>query len=221
MKNKSREILEYLHRHRLENELSGATLVELPNTDGVNYLYRNGYISAEFLRDHSIKKISITGKGLDWIKSNTEEEGVNVSSANIENDVIALKIRAELYSHIETYLKNEDYYHAVEESYKFVRARLKKLTGSEKATFAFGYEANTTIDYAKIFGHEPIDDIEADFFKGVRFLHLAVQFLRNEKMHSLATVLDKNLALHYISIASLAYDLISRTPSGDETQSRD
>jgi hypothetical protein len=39
---------------------------------------------------------------------------------------------------------------------------------------------------------------------------LAVQFLRNEKAHSLATDLDKNLAIHYLSLASLSYDLISR-----------
>ena len=210
MKKHSREILEYLYRQRTDNHLKSASLIELPNREGVNYLYHNGYIDIDFLKNRAIRKISINGKGLDWINANTKNDSINVSNANIENDVIALKIREELYSHIETYLKNEDYYHAVEESYKFVRVRLKELTGSEKATQAFGYEANTPIDYVKIFGHNPADEIETDFFKGIRFLHLAVQFLRNEKTHSLATMLDKNLALHYISIASLAYDLISR-----------
>lgn len=206
----SREVLEYLYRQRADNHLNSATLIELPNTDGVNDLYHKGYLNIDFSKDRSIKSISINGKGLDWIHANTVNESIQVSAADINDDVIALKIRAELYAHIEKYLKTDDYFHAVEESYKFVRRRLKNLTGSEKATQAFGYEANNNVDNVQIFGHEPVDEIEADFFKGIRFLHLSVQFLRNEKSHSLATTLDRNLALHYISIASLAYDLISR-----------
>jgi len=206
----SREILEYLYRQRTDNHLNSATLVELPNTDGVNDLYHHGYINVVFLMNRAIKNISINGKGLDWINANTVSEGIKVSAANINEDIIELKIRPELYVHIQTYLKSEDYFHAVEESYKLVRERLKELTGSEKATLAFGYEGNTQVDNERIFGHDPVDDVEADFFKGIRFLHLAVQFLRNEKSHSLATTLDRNLALHYISIASLAYDLVSR-----------
>jgi len=210
LKQRSIEILEYLYRQRTENHLNSATLIELPNIPGVNELYRKGYISAVFTKDKSISSISINGKGLDWIKANTTKSTVEVSEASIDEDVIALKIRSELFVHIEKYLKNDDYFHAVEESYKFVRERLKELTGSEKATLAFGYENNTDVDNELIFGHNPVDVIEADFYKGIRFLHLAVQFLRNEKSHTLATTLDRNLALHYISIASLAYDLVSR-----------
>ncbi|MFH0947371.1 MAG: TIGR02391 family protein, partial [Elusimicrobiota bacterium] len=51
---------------------------------------------------------------------------------------------------------------------------------------------------------------EKDFFEGVKFLHMSIQFLRNEKAHTPAQDLDKNLAIHYISLASLAYDLITR-----------
>ncbi len=216
MNKHSREILEYLYRQRTDNHINSATLIELPNITGVNSLYRKGYITAVFTKDKSIKNISINGKGIDWIHDNSVSESIQVSTADIDKDIISLKIRSELYVHIEEYLKNEDYFHAVEESYKYVRERLKELTGSEKATQAFGYEANTIVDNEKIFGHEPVDDIEYDFYKGIRFLHLAVQFLRNEKSHSLATTLDKNLALHYISIASLAYDLISRQSSSPE-----
>ena len=39
---------------------------------------------------------------------------------------------------------------------------------------------------------------------------MAIQFLRNEKAHTPARDLDKNLAIHYIALASLAYDLIDR-----------
>lgn len=39
---------------------------------------------------------------------------------------------------------------------------------------------------------------------------MAIQKLRNEKAHTPATRIDKNLAIHYIVLASLAYDLIDR-----------
>ena len=216
LKQRSIEILEYLYRQRTENHLNSATLNELPNVSGVNELYRKGYIGAVFTKDKSISSISINGKGIDWVKDNTTLSSVEVSEASIDKDVIALKIRSELFVHIEKYLKTDDYFHAVEESYKFVRERLKELTGSEKATLAFGYENNTDVDNELIFGHNPVDEIEADFYKGIRFLHLAIQFLRNEKSHTLATTLDRNLALHYISIASLAYDLVSRQSASPE-----
>lgn len=39
---------------------------------------------------------------------------------------------------------------------------------------------------------------------------LGIQFLRNEKAHKPASELDINLAMHYIVLASLGYELISR-----------
>lgn len=44
---------------------------------------------------------------------------------------------------------------------------------------------------------------------------MAIQFLRNEKSHTLATSIERNLALHYISLASLSYDLITRYVSDE------
>ena len=51
---------------------------------------------------------------------------------------------------------------------------------------------------------------EYDFCRGVGYLHLGIQFLRNEKAHKPASELDINLAMHYIVLASLGYELISR-----------
>ncbi|NCS72459.1 TIGR02391 family protein [Candidatus Peregrinibacteria bacterium CG11_big_fil_rev_8_21_14_0_20_41_10] len=82
---------------------------------------------------------------------------------------------------------------------------VKDIAGKEKATDAFNNS-----NYEIIFGHQPIDQAEKDFFEGVKFLHMSIQFLRNEKAHTPARDLDKNLAIHYISLASLAYDLITR-----------
>jgi len=37
---------------------------------------------------------------------------------------------------------------------------------------------------------------------------MAIQKLRNEKSHKPAEIINKNSALHYIALASLAYELI-------------
>lgn len=105
---------------------------------------------------------------------------------------------------------NGDYFHAVEEAYKLVREKLREKTGSEKATDAFA-----SSNQEKIFGHAPRSSAEKDFYDGVKYLNMSIQFLRNEKAHTPATPLEPNLALHYISLASLAYDLITRYVSAE------
>ena len=127
------------------------------------------------------------------------------SKASFSSGNINIKLQQDIFDHVQKLLEDGYYFNAVEEAYKVVRKRLQNITGKEKATEAFS-EAN----YITIFGHKPQDDAERDFFEGVKFLHMAIQFLRNEKAHTIATDLDKNLAIHYISLASLAYDLINK-----------
>jgi uncharacterized protein (TIGR02391 family) len=132
------------------------------------------------------------------------------TEATVTANKIEIEIHEDIYGHIGRYLANGDYFHAVEESYKLVREKLREITGMEKATDAFA-EANIE----KLFGHKPTSDAEKDFFEGVKFLNMSIQFLRNEKAHTAATPLEPNLAIHYISLASLAYDLITRFVSDD------
>lgn len=127
------------------------------------------------------------------------------SQATFRNGNINIELQKDIFDHVQKLLNNGHYFNAVEEAYKIVRKKLKDITGKEKATDAFN-KAN----YKKIFGHEPKDEAEKDFFEGVKFLHMSIQFLRNEKAHTPANELGKNLAIHYISLASLAYDLINR-----------
>lgn len=127
---------------------------------------------------------------------------------SMQGNCIHITIRPEIYNHV---LKPEDYFHAVEEAYKIVREKLKSITGKEKATEVFG-EVGTKI--------ELLDELyktktekgtpQYDFYRGCAYIHLAIQFLRNEKAHCSAIDMDKNLAIHYLALASLAYDLISR-----------
>jgi len=113
-------------------------------------------------------------------------------------------------------------FHAVEESYKLVREKLREITGKEKASDVFNNSAQNTAHYEALFGKAtPANGAEADFFRGIGYLHLGVQYLRNEKAHTPATLLEPNLAVHYISLASLAYDLITRYVSEDTIKELD
>jgi uncharacterized protein (TIGR02391 family) len=132
-----------------------------------------------------------------------------VSNASVAGDNIKIGIHAEIYEHIKIYLDNKDYFHAVEESFKVIREKLRDITGHERA-----HEAFSSKNYVKVFGHEPTTEPEKDFFEGIKFLHMAIQKFRNEKAHTLAGNLEPNLAIHYIALASLAYDLITRDSGG-------
>lgn len=139
--------------------------------------------------------------------------GVHASittEATVAANKIQIEIHEDIYNHIDQYLATGDYFHAVEESYKLVREKLREKTGSEKATDAFAAS-----NLEKIFGHASRNAAEKDFYDGVKYLNMSIQFLRNEKAHTPASPLESNLALHYISLASLAYDLITRYVSDE------
>jgi len=129
----------------------------------------------------------------------------NKSQATFNNGNINITLQKEVFDHVQKLLNSGHYFNAVEEAYKIVRQKLKDITGKEKA-----HEAFSESNQEKIFGCKPKNDAEKDFFEGVKFLHMSIQFLRNEKAHTPAQDLDRNLAIHYISLASLAYDLITR-----------
>ncbi len=136
---------------------------------------------------------------------------IMTTEASVSANRLSIEIHADIYAHISSYLASGDHYHAVEESYKLVREKLRDLTGKEKASDVFTNSAQSDAHYEVLFGKaKPSSLAEADFFRGVGYLHLGVQHLRNEKSHTPATPLEPNLALHYISLASLAYDLITR-----------
>ncbi|GAA1989986.1 TIGR02391 family protein [Microbacterium pumilum] len=160
------------------------------------------------INDASMERVRAIADGLAEPESAALSALPSVSfttKATVTNNKIQIEIHEDIYTHISRYLATEDYFHAVEESYKVVREALREKTGSEKATDAFKPD-----NFPALFGHEPSGQAEKDFFDGVKYLNMAIQFLRNEKSHTLATSMERNLALHYISLASLSYDLITR-----------
>ena len=128
----------------------------------------------------------------------------------VENN-FQLLIRPEIFNHIKQYLETGDHFHAVEEAYKLVRHKLREIICCERAYEVFNMNLENVCYWEVLFGRTPDKDTpEYDLCRGVGYLHLGIQFLRNEKAHMLANELDINLAMHYIVLASLAYELISR-----------
>lgn len=165
------------------------------------------------MTDEQVTKVreiatSISGAGPTPVPSS---RSAVMTEATVTANRISIEIHEDIYDHIRQYLVNGDYFHAVEESYKVVREQLRERTGDEAAGEVFNQSAQSQKHYAALFGKpSPASQAEGDFFRGVGYLHLGIQFLRNEKAHSLATFVEPNLAIHYISLASLAYDLITR-----------
>lgn len=193
------------------NRLRGFWLVADDKTVGKAINKLLGYIENQILIDNlkkmdfpddRIKAVHDIGERLLGKKTGKKE---NKSEATFKNGNINIVLQKDIFDHVQKLLKDGHYFNAVEEAYKVVRKKLKDVSGKERATEAF-----STANYEKIFGRQPADDAERDFFEGVKFLHMAIQFLRNEKAHTPARDLDKNLAIHYIALASLAYDLINR-----------
>ena len=179
--------------------------------DEINKLFEEKSVSYRIQEDGTIINIH---SDLEYEEIEVEEnQAEDCESEKIsEKGEINITLQEEVFNHVEKLLNDGHYFNAVEEAFKFVRRKLYDITGEEKATDAFN-EAN----YEKIFGSNPNSKSEEDFFQGVKFLHMAIQFLRNQRAHTPKTDdLDKNLAIHYISLVSLAYILINKNNTSEE-----
>ena len=154
----------------------------------------------EYYPDDQIKLVKDIAKRLEGGK----QEEVNIHEKIID-EKITVVLNEKVFTQVQGLLSDGHYSNAIEEAYKIVREKLKEITGTEKA-----HEAFKGNNYDVILGHAPINEAEKDSFEGIKFLHMAIQKLRNERAHTPAKEIDKNLAIHYIVLASLAYRLIDR-----------
>lgn len=193
------------------NRLRGLWLKADNRTVGETILKLIEYIESQILidnlkrEDFSADRIKFSKEIAEKLLGKKIEAKESKSKATFKNGNISITLQKDVFDHVQKLLNSGHFFNAVEEAYKIVRKKLKDITGKEKATDAF-----SNSNYEKIFGRQPVDEVEKDFFEGVKFLHMSIQFLRNEKAHTPASDLNKNLAIHYISLASLAYDLITR-----------
>jgi len=183
-----------------DNTIVAKTILKL-----IEYIENQILLNNLKREDFPIDRINKSKEIAEKLLGGKIEKKENKSKATFKNGNINITLQKAIFDHVQKLLNDGHYFNAVEEAYKIVRKKLKDTTGKERATDAF-----SDSNYEKIFGHLPADEVEKDFFEGVKFLHMSIQFLRNEKAHTPALEIDKNLAIHYISLASLAYDLITR-----------
>ena len=148
------------------------------------------------------KGVMEIGQRLMNTPSKNIEQIQHKQNINTTNKAI-IEIHPDIFNHIKDCIENEDYYHAVEEAYKVVIEKLRDITSEEQASKAFNSE-----NYNKIFKKKAENQAEQDYFEGIKFSCMAIQNFRNNIVHSLSKKIDKNIAMHYISLASLAYSLI-------------
>jgi uncharacterized protein (TIGR02391 family) len=111
-------------------------------------------------------------------------------------------IHSEIYEKCHDLYEKKAYAEAVEKSFKVVRDRLRKLTGYETGSEAFG-KGKLHIKGA-IATH-----VDQDFNDAVKFLAMAIDRFRNEKSHSSDGKIDNPVrAYEYLRLSSLAMNLL-------------
>jgi uncharacterized protein (TIGR02391 family) len=111
-------------------------------------------------------------------------------------------LHPDIYSKCHTLYQNGAYAEALEKGFKVVRDKLRNLTTYETGSEAFGrgklHIKGATAPY-----------VDKDFNEGVKFLTMAIDQFRNEKVHtSDAKIEDPIRALEYLRLSSLAMNLL-------------
>jgi len=97
------------------------------------------------------------------------------------------------------------YAEAVEKSFKVVKDEMRKLTGYESGSDAFG-KGHLHIKGAAA------QNVDADFNQAVKLLMMSIDMFRNEKVHtSDAKINDPIRAYQYLAMSSLALSLLENS----------
>lgn len=118
-----------------------------------------------------------------------------------------LDLHHEIHSKCHSLYEKGEYAEAVEKGFKVVRDRLRKLTGHETGSEAFG-KGKLHIKGAAA------TNVDEDFNEAVKFLTMAIDRFRNEKSHtSDAKIDDPVRAYEYLRLSSLAMNLLENVES--------
>jgi uncharacterized protein (TIGR02391 family) len=114
-------------------------------------------------------------------------------------------LNADIYTKCHELYEKGAYAEAVEKSFKVVRDRLRKLTGYETGSEAFG-KGKLHIKGAAA------SNVDQDFNNAVKFLTMAIDQFRNEKSHTSDAKIDDPIrAYEYLRLSSLAMNLLENT----------
>ncbi len=119
-------------------------------------------------------------------------------------------LHPEIYEKCEELYAQEHFAEAVEKGFKVVRDRLRKLTGYETGSEAFG-KGRLHIKGAAA------PNVDKDFNEAVKFLTMAIDNFRNEKAHTSDAKIDNpTRAYEYLRLSSLAMNLLDNAEVKNE-----
>jgi uncharacterized protein (TIGR02391 family) len=111
-------------------------------------------------------------------------------------------LHPEIYKKCQDLFEKAAYAEAVEKGFKVVRDRLRKLTGYETGSDAFG-KGGLHISGAAA------PNVDEDFNAAVKFLTMAIDRFRNEKSHTSDSKIDDPVrAYEYLRLSSLAMNFL-------------
>jgi uncharacterized protein (TIGR02391 family) len=121
-----------------------------------------------------------------------------------QNGAELLALHSDVYAKCSSLYQSGAYAEAVEKGFKTVRDRLRKLTGYETGSEAFGRGKLHIRGAAAA-------NVDSDFNNGAKFLMMAIDMFRNEKSHTAdAHMDDPARAYEYLVVSSLAMHLLDQ-----------
>ena len=159
--------------------------------DVVEYLFNPVYLYLEELNNDIHKMFYENHKELsiELLKQFNQQHSLN-------------NLHPEIYLKCKDLYKDGYYSEAVEKGFKVVKDRLRKLTGYEKGSDAFG-KGNLHIKGASA------PNVDQDFNDATKFLTMAIDKYRNEKSHTSNAKIDNpTRAYEYLRLSSLAMNLL-------------
>jgi uncharacterized protein (TIGR02391 family) len=175
------------------------------DTAGINVAYGT---SIDEVRDGLKQGLATARAQLEAIKSEElEDQGLTTSEVLPAEQPRAVELQglhSEILEKCSALFEAEAYPEAAERGFKIVRDRLRKITGYETGSEAFG-KGGLYIHGAAA------PNVEDDFNRGAKFLMMAIDMFRNEKSHtSEGNVGDPMHAYQYLMVASLALRFLDR-----------
>jgi uncharacterized protein (TIGR02391 family) len=141
-------------------------------------------------------------RGLRWLEDLIDKLELAVEESPNASAIESL--HPEIYAKCRKLFEGGDYAEAVEKSFKLVRDRLRVLTGYETGSEAFG-KGSLYVNGAAA------THVDEDFQHGVKFLTMAIDRFRNEKVHTAdGNISDPIRAYEYLRLSSLTMHLLEK-----------
>jgi uncharacterized protein (TIGR02391 family) len=183
----------------------------------LNRLYEGNDIGQEFAFTTLVSERSSPSYTFPYAKNDLEYgihklkslvDGLELAAGTSQDATALESLHPAIYEGCRKLYEGGDYAEAVEKGFKIVRERLRVLTNYETGAEAFG-KGKLHIDGAAA------PHVDEDFQEGVKFLTMAIDRFRNEKVHTAdGNISDPIRAYEYLRLSSLAMHLLEGAQSG-------